>query len=273
MALGLIYWWAGHGMAMAIAFVAVATHELTHAVVAEAYGLRVNRIEIWPFGGIAEIPGLHTEEPYVESMVAVVGPLQNFVLAFAAWVGARWLPFDPRWVHAFIEANLFIGALNLLPVAPLDGGHLAKNFWASQIGYRRAEDRVTGAGRWLSYGLMAITAVSFLTGHPLVNLGLFAGFLYWGGLRMEHQATYLIIRDLTVRPGQFAKRPVWLVEDFAVRHDAPVKDVLKVMRPQKYHRIVVLDDELKRMGTVYEEQLLAALVDRGPETPVGELLV
>ncbi len=257
---------------MVIAFIAVATHELTHAVVAEAYGLTVNRLEIWPFGGIAEIPGLHTEEPYVESMVAVVGPLQNFLLAFVAWMSARWLPFDPRWVHGFIEANLFIGAINLLPVAPLDGGHLAKSYWASQIGYRAAEERIVAAGRWLAYGLMAITAISFLTGHPLINLGLFAGFLYWGALRLEHQASYLIIRDLAVRPSRFAQHPVWLVEDFAVHQDAFVKEVLKVMRPQKYHRIVVLDHELKQLGTLYEEQLLAAVVDRGPETRVGELL-
>ncbi len=269
---GLVYWWAGHGMMMVIAFIAVASHELAHAVVAEAYDLSVNRIEIWPFGGIAEIPGLHTEGPYVESMVAVAGPLQNFVLAFVAWMAARWLPFDPRWVHSFIEASLFIGAINLLPVAPLDGGHLAKSYWASQVGYREAERRVSAFGRWLAYGMMVITAGSFLSGHPLLNLGLFAGFLYWGAIRMENQSAYLIVRDLALRQDQFARRPVWLVQDFAVRQDAPIKDVLKVMRPQKYHRIIVLDDELKRLGTLYEEQLLKALTDEGPETLVGELL-
>ncbi len=260
-------------MTMLIALIAVTSHELTHAVVAEAYGLTVNRIEIWPFGGVAEIPGLHTEEPYVESMVAVAGPLQNFLLAFVTWVSARWLPFDPRWVHGFIEANLFIGAINLFPVAPLDGGHLARSYWARQIGYRKAEARVGQAGRGLAYGLLAITAGSFLTGHPLINLGLFAAFLYWGALRQGNQSLYLIVRDLAVRPGQFAKRPVWLVEDFAVRQDAPIQDVLKVMRPQKYHRIAVLNQGLQYLGTLYEEELLEALVERGPDTLVGELLV
>ncbi len=271
--LAVAYVTTGHAMTMIIAFIAVTGHELTHAIVAEAYGLTVTRIEIWPFGGMADIPGLDAQEPYIETMVAVAGPLQNLLLAGLAWWGARWLPFDPRWVHDFIEANLFIGGLNLLPVAPLDGGHLAKTYWAQHVGYQKAEERTVQWGIWLSFGLVALTVLSFLTGHPALNMGLFAAFLYWGAWKSGHQSPYLIIRDLELRPQYFAKRPVWLIEDFAVRFDAPVSDVLKIMRPLKYHRLLVLDADLKRLGTLLEEELLAAIEHGGPQTLVGDLLV
>ncbi|PSR34545.1 MAG: peptidase M50 [Sulfobacillus benefaciens] len=269
----LVYIATGHGMTMAIAFIVVTCHELAHVIVAEAYGLTVSRMEIWPFGGMAEIPGLNSQEPSVETMVSVAGPLQNLLLAVIAWWAARWIPLDPKWVHEFIEANLFIGGLNLLPVSPLDGGHLVKAYWAQKLGYSLAEERIVSWGMWLALGLLALTVGSFLVGHPAVNMGLFAGFLYWGAWKSSHQSPYLIIRDLSLRPQYFAKRPVWLIEDFAVRFDAPIADVLKIMRPLKYHRLLVLDADLKRMGTLYEEQLLQAVKTLGPKTPVGDLLL
>ncbi|SMC02606.1 stage IV sporulation protein FB [Sulfobacillus thermosulfidooxidans DSM 9293] len=268
----LVYIFVGQGLRMALAFFVVTLHELTHAVIAESYGTTVERIEIWPFGGIARIAGMNHQEPYVEAMIAVVGPLQNFILASVAWLAAPWLPVEPRWIHEFIHFNLAIGLLNLLPVAPLDGGHLARLFWARKIGYEAAQQRVIQGGVWLARILFVITVLSFLTPRPLLSLGLFALFLHWGALHSDDTAPYLIVRDLNLRAGWFQKKPIWTLDDFAVHCDTPLKDVLKVMRPMKYHRVVILSPDMKKMGILYEEDLLQGLHDYGPGISLRELL-
>lgn len=270
--LAIVYVIAGRGREMGIAFLAVSLHELTHAVVADSYGLDVEKIELWPFGGMATISGLATEDPYLEAMVAVVGPLQNFGLAALAWVLARFLPAHSSLVNYFIEVNLALGALNLFPIAPLDGGRLARLYLARRIGYEEAERRVRLWGVRSAQVLFVITILSFVVGKPLISLGIFSGFLYWGALVTNRNAPYLIIRDMEVRPWRFGLRPIWAVDDLAVRDDTPLRRVLKVMRPYKYHRVVVLDKELRRLGILYEEALLEALREKGPDVPVGDLL-
>lgn len=268
----VIYVVAGHSRQMVIAFLAVTLHELTHAVVADSYGLVVERIEIWPFGGIARIHGLDSQDPYTETMVAVSGPLQNFLLAAAAWAFSRILPFNPSFVSLFIETNLVIGGVNLLPVMPLDGGHLAKVHLARTIGYHKAEQRVREGGLWLARMLFALTLVMFVAGRLELGLGIFAGFLYWGALKAPHQAPYLIIRDLGQRLLGFKKRPIWSVEDFAVRGDTHIGEVIRIMRPLKYHRVVVLDGSMQRLGILYEDALLQGLEKYGPSGAIAELL-
>ncbi|NMP21233.1 site-2 protease family protein [Sulfobacillus harzensis] len=268
----VLYGAAGHGRTMIIAFLAVTLHELTHAVVADLYGLDIERIEIWPFGGMARIPGLDTQDPYVETMVAVAGPLANFFWAAFAWAFQRALPMNPEYVTQFIEANLAIGAINLLPVAPLDGGRLARLYLSRQMGYQESERRVREGGLWLARLLFAAALAMLAGGQLQLGLGIFAAFLYWGAYRTPHHAPYLIIRDLGQRILGFQRRPVWTVEDLAVRGDVALGDVIRVMRPLKYHRVVVLDADMRRMGILYEEALLSGMERFGPELPIAELL-
>ncbi|AUW93168.1 MAG: peptidase M50 [Sulfobacillus thermosulfidooxidans] len=268
----VLYLIGGQGIRMALAFFVITLHELTHAIVAESYGCTVERIELWPFGGIARISGIAQQEPYVEAMIAVVGPLQNFFLASAAWGLARWLPVSPSWLHLFIEMNLGLGFLNLLPAAPLDGGHLARLYLARRMGYEQAERIVVEAGLWLARFLFVVTIFSFLTPKPLLSLGIFAVFIYWGAQHSPRPAAYLIVRDLAIRPSWLKKRPVWALDDFAVHCETSLGEVLRVMRPMKYHRVVVLSPDLKKMGILYEEDLLKGLEEWGPSIALQELL-
>ncbi len=272
LALAVFYLVGGHGKEFVVAFLVITLHEVAHAVVADGYGLTVERMELWPFGGIARITGLSSRDRYVEAMVAVAGPLQNFVLAALTWLIGPYLPLNSLWLHDFIAVNLGIGALNLLPAAPLDGGRLARLYWAERVGYEQAERRVTAFGRWLAGGILVVTVLSFITGRPQLSLGVFGGFLYWGTQQSDKRAPYWIVRDLHLRPAWFRTRPVWAVDDFAIRADAPVSEVLKVMRPARYHRVVVLNAELVLLGTLYEEDLIRGLHEQGPSICAGDLL-
>ncbi len=269
----LAYALTGHLSRMWIAFTVVFMHELSHALIAETYGLRVDRIEIWPFGGIARIDGLGSQDPDVEMMVAMAGPIQNFLLAALAWSLEGKVGVPSPLVREFITLNLGLGALNLLPVAPLDGGRLARVYLGRRLGHARAERVVTEAGLWMARGLIGIALLCLAFGRLPFNLAIFSAFLYWGARGQRSQSSYWIIRDLAVRPSRFQQRPIWRVDDLAVRESTPVGKVLEVMRPMHYHRVSVLDSELRPLGVLSEEDLIAGLHHHGPSITVGNLLV
>jgi Zn-dependent protease len=104
-------------------FLLVLIHELGHAVVVRACGLRVNGIDIHGLGGQCRFDG-HPSQLRI-ALIAWGGVWAQLVL-FGV-VSAALLFVEPKgafaWemIHAFTDTNLYLAALNLLPIRPLDG--------------------------------------------------------------------------------------------------------------------------------------------------------
>ncbi|MDQ3946812.1 MAG: site-2 protease family protein [Actinomycetota bacterium] len=144
--------------------VAVILHEISHGVVALAFGddtaKRAGRLTLNPvphidplgsiilpaFAVLTGAPFLGWAKPVPVNpsnlrnprrqmlYVGLVGPFTNFALMMVAAVAARLVPpgdggIDLRFVLiAFAAVNLFLGVFNLLPIPPLDGSSLIERF-------------------------------------------------------------------------------------------------------------------------------------------------
>jgi hypothetical protein len=111
-------------------------HELGHAALVRAFRLRVEGIDITGFGGLCHWSGRATA---TERGVIAWGGVLAQALLLAGTVAALFLLGRPRTAFAaelvsvFTYTNVWLIALNLLPVPPLDGfeawklvGHLAR---------------------------------------------------------------------------------------------------------------------------------------------------
>jgi Zn-dependent protease len=178
----------GRGLALvAIIFACVVAHELAHAVVAKRSGISVRSIILLPIGGVTlmEDPGASRPDPARDIRVAVAGPLLNLIIAAVA--GAVILTFAPQvklWTQPYIHAsnlprslfwgNLFLGAFNLLPAYPMDGGRILRALLAERMDYVHATRRAVTVGQVFAMLLMMIGLVwnSWLV---LVGFFLFLG--------------------------------------------------------------------------------------------------
>ncbi|WP_017569675.1 site-2 protease family protein [Nocardiopsis halotolerans] len=109
-------------------YASVLVHELAHAVVARMYGLPVRRIVLYVLGGVSEIER-EAPTPGREFWIAFAGPLFSLLLAAGGF--GLYLFTEPRSVVGELLfqlwiANLLVGAFNLLPGLPLDGGRLLR---------------------------------------------------------------------------------------------------------------------------------------------------
>ena len=106
--------------ALGAAVLAALCHEWGHWLTARLCGAGVEEVYISPFG----VQMCLTQRPTLsygrEALVLVAGPAVNIALAFFfARCGARW-----PLCYTMAGAQLILGAFNLLPVRPLDGGNL-----------------------------------------------------------------------------------------------------------------------------------------------------
>ena len=127
-----------------ILLLTVLLHELGHANMAIALGGDVSQILIWPLGGLAYISFFGDQNPKVDALVAIAGPLTH-ILQFGLWYAAMYASnggevelFWPAaqwgwdfWLALCSAAMLLQIALflfNLIPAYPLDGGRLLGAF-------------------------------------------------------------------------------------------------------------------------------------------------
>ncbi|MGF1599283.1 MAG: site-2 protease family protein [Acidimicrobiales bacterium] len=151
-------------------FASVVAHELAHSLEAQRRGVHVAGITLFMFGGVTET-SFDVKRPIDEFALTVIGPLTSFALAGAFWlgsIGATGLGWGPAaevlgvlgWV------NLALGAFNLLPGAPLDGGRILRAaVWGATGDRQRSIVVAANAGRVLGGVVIAVGVIQvFLAG-------------------------------------------------------------------------------------------------------------
>ncbi len=142
---------AARGLALVgIIFGSVVLHELGHALVAQRSGVAVRSIILLPIGGVTLMDDTgQRNDPARDMRIAIAGPVVNLLIAVVS--GFCILLFYPQarlWSHPFVFAgnlpralfwgNVFLGAFNLLPAYPMDGGRVLRAFFAERMEYVRA---------------------------------------------------------------------------------------------------------------------------------------
>ncbi len=150
---------------MAIVFVSILLHELGHAVAARWFGSRVS-ITLHAFGGLTKHQVLGRG---ASAIVSLAGPLTGFALGTIVWLVARRFTLNSQqaWViQQVLWVNIGWGIINMVPVVPLDGGHVL----AAALGPRRL------FATWTISALAALAVSVFALRHGLIFLVLFFGF-------------------------------------------------------------------------------------------------
>ncbi len=158
---GVTPWLLGTVGALGL-FASVLVHELGHAVVARAYGVRTARITLWFLGGIAQLEEIPRRRG-AEAVVAIVGPITSGLLSVGLAVSLRTTAIDggAAFVVSYLAiTNAGLALFNLLPALPLDGGRVLRSLMAIPLGRERAT-RVSGM---VSRGVAILLGVyGFLT--------------------------------------------------------------------------------------------------------------
>lgn len=274
-------------------FVCVVVHELAHSLVAKAYRIPIRDITLFPYGGIPNIP-YESTCPANDIVMAALGPATSLLLggillilglvrasalnptasdALEALNGLDPLVTLLLWLGAI---NLLLGALNLVPGFPLDGGRVLRSIlWKATQSPRRATHWASRAGQLAAWGLIAAGMALALGARPPFSGALFLGGLWLGFLggilnRAAGQINHLVAVDdllANIAIAQFmgARVPMVppniplssLVEDYIAGTDSPAFPVIE-------------NDHL--VGLVCTRDVYKVPRDEWDTTEVGEIM-
>jgi Zn-dependent protease/predicted transcriptional regulator len=163
-------------------FGSVLVHELAHAVVSEARGIRVQDITLFLFGG-ATRARVESRGPRDEFLIALVGPLTSGLLAglfgILAGLGSGVLSSPLAGTFGYLAwTNLLLAGFNLVPGFPLDGGRLLRSaIWKATGSLSRATRIASMAGQGVGWLLVA-AGVAWLLAGDLAG-GIWFAFIGW----------------------------------------------------------------------------------------------
>lgn len=266
---------AGHGLAMlgqgllllASVFAIVVLHELGHALVARRFGIPTRDITLYPIGGVSRLERM-PERPGQELLVAIAGPAVNGVLALAIYVGLRLTGTgasgDPLTVGSsfaiqLLWINLSLGAFNLLPAFPMDGGRLLR----AALAFRMDRTRATLVAARVGRGIAAAMGIAGLLWNPMLAV---VALFVWLSAGQEAAAEQLksSLRGVSVADA--------MVSDFdTVTPATPLAAAASRIAGGFQHDFPVVDDG-QIVGMLTRDDVLRGLATHRPQAIAGELM-
>jgi Zn-dependent protease/CBS domain-containing protein len=173
-------YWIVAGATAALFFGSVLAHELSHAILARRFGLKVEGITLFIFGGVTSIDA-DSRTPREEALIAAAGPATSLLIG-AVLVGVDVFVDQPQ-LGALIGwlgfVNIALGIFNLIPGFPMDGGRVLRALiWKLRGDRLTATRNAAVVGRLLAYALVGLGVFIALQPGGIVS-GLWLAVIGW----------------------------------------------------------------------------------------------
>ena len=236
-------------------FVFVVFHELAHSIVARHYHIRVRKIVLYPIGGVSEIEEI-PDTPSVEWRLAIAGPLTSLVIGAVLLlanqiirvaaptfsIGSS-LATAGNLLQDLGVLNVLLGAFNLIPAFPMDGGRVFRAILAERMKFTDATKYAAYIGR-----LFGIAMVIFGIIYPAYLLLIVVGLFVYIGATEEAEQTIVSTTLARVRVSD-----VTCAEIGTIKPEATLAEALDTMFKSRYHDALVEKDGIYQGVVVWDE--------------------
>lgn len=162
-----VSYWIKGTLAALLLFTSVCVHELAHSIVARRYGLSIISITLFIFGGVAQIKG-EPPRPEAEFRIAIAGPASSFLLSVFFFFLSVNTAGGVKALFSYVsQINLIIGAFNLIPGFPMDGGRVLRSLiWEKKKDFFYATRKASGIGQKIAIFFIFFGIFSVFAGMP-----------------------------------------------------------------------------------------------------------
>ncbi|MBN2318877.1 MAG: site-2 protease family protein [Acidobacteria bacterium] len=200
-------YWVKGVLAALLLFASVGFHELAHSFVAKKYKISIESITLFIFGGVAQMKG-EPPHPKAEFNIAIAGPLSSFFLSAFFFILSMNAASGIKALFSYLaQINFILGAFNLIPGFPMDGGRVLRSaIWSKTKNFYYATQKASSIGRKIALFFIFFGIFSLFTRIPGgLWLMLIGWFLYTAAQTSYQQSTLqeslsgIKVKDIMVR--------------------------------------------------------------------------
>ncbi|MFC7029099.1 site-2 protease family protein [Halomicroarcula sp. GCM10025324] len=261
---GATPWLIGAVAALGL-FVSVTIHELGHSWVALRYGLTIESITLWIFGGVASMTSMPREWNR-EFWIAIAGPITSVLLGVVCYILLQVIPaslpivlFVVGWLAV---VNVTLAIFNLVPAFPMDGGRVFRALLARTRPYGQATRIAARVGVIFAIVFAVIGVFSFNV------ILLFVALFIYGAATSESRTTAL--EDLLVG---VTVADIMTPESRTISATSTVAEFVDKMLVDRRTEFGVTDETGATVGIVSLQHLKDVDQRNRATTPVADVMV
>lgn len=251
-----------------IGFIWVILHEIVHILVAKKFKLRLHSFKIHITGAGTEIYDLDDLSENKKMILYVSGPLFNFVSAIILIMLKN--QFGIKF-ESSIWINLGLVFFNMLPAYPLDGVKIYEILLSKKILYKKVKKLLVRASYIVSATIMIGFFITIYIHKVNISLLLASVLLTYTTFLENEKTIYIIMGSMIKKSRRLISDGYIENKSISVYYKKDLIKVLSLVDRNKFNSFFVLDDDMKLLEIIYEDELIEALKENGNMT-LEELL-
>lgn len=243
---------------LVIAYAITAVHETAHIMAAKMCNVKIDGVEILPFGITMRLAKDCITDTWDEIKIAAAGPLSNFLIAY--FVHGF---YNGMYKEYIIAASLAMGVFNLIPALPLDGGRIMRAFLVKNLGHIRAATatlRITGIFAVLIAlsGLYALYITGFNFSFLLIGCFLTANLT-----EERKKANTIIMRDILFSRKKLSEKGVARADVLVTDLNEKAKKILEKLSYDRYYLVNIVNSRMEVVKTLTETEIIESMAVYG----------
>ena len=241
-----------------LAFISILAHEGMHILVAKRKGCKFNDIQIHIYGTSAQFANIDELNKKEKLQIYLSGPFANFIIICIFWcIG---FASNNILIDKMININISLLFFNLLPAYPLDGARVLEILLSQKILYRRANDIISKISYTIGVILLVIFIIVFAYSGVINVSILIASITICLITRSEEKsAMYILMGNIFVKRNKLLRNKYIENKSISVYYKQGLANVMSMVDKNRFNIFYVLDDDLKVVFIMNEDELIEAL--------------
>lgn len=255
----IIFIIVGARLDLLFSFIFIFIHEATHVIVAKSMQMNLKEWISHPIGFAIEIDEVEELTSKQKLILYGSGPLMNLILALLFYVIYRIL--GNQIFLLFININLMLGIFNLIPAFPLDGAQIMRIILSKFFLYKEASKITVWCSFIISLALMAM----FIYFIHSFNITFFLSsiLIFVSTFKEKRNTMYIIMGNMGRKRIRVKNKGYIDTKIICVYYKQELINLLTLVDKNKFNVFYIVDDELKVLKIVREDELLEILKSKG----------
>ena len=241
-----------------LAFISIFLHEISHIFVAKRNGCKLNNFKIHIYGTNAEFTNIDELSKKEKVQIYLAGPCMNLAIVCIFFLVG--LIINNSIIDKIININLSLMCFNILPAYPLDGSRILEIILSEKILYKKVNDIISKISYMIAIGLIAIALIVFICSKSLnVSLIVAAIMIYLITKSEKKSAMYILMGNIFVKRNKLLRNKYIENKSISVYYKLGLANVMAIIDKNRFNSFYVLDDDLRLLFIMHEDELIEAL--------------
>ena len=241
-----------------LAFISIFLHEIAHIVVAKRNGCKFNNFKIHIYGTNAEFINIDELSRKEKIQIYLAGPCMNLAIVCIFFLVG--LIINNSIIDKIININLSLMCFNILPAYPLDGSRILEIILSEKILYKKVNDIISKISYMIAIGLIAIALIVFICSKSLnVSFIVAAIMIYLITKSEKKSAMYILMGNIFVKRNKLLRNKYIENKSISVYYKLGLANVMAIIDKNRFNSFYVLDDDLRLLFIMHEDELIEAL--------------